>query len=79
MNKKEEACLDTLIMKLANADDKIYSLSERLKMIKELIDTHCNTEEETCPDVEESEKAIVEAIEKLYVDELQTREPEGDA
>ena len=65
--------------KLTNADDKIHSLSERLKMIKELIDIHCSTEEETCPDVEESEKAIVEAIEKLYVEELQTREPEGDA
>ena len=53
--------------------------SVQLKMIKELIDTHCTTEEEICPDVADSEKALVEAIEKLYVEELVTREPEGDA
>ena len=63
MNKKEP-CLNTLIMKLAAADDKVYSLSERLKMIKELIDKHCTTEEEQCPDVVESEKAVSEAIEE---------------
>ena len=78
MNKKEP-CLNTLILKLAAADDKVYSLSERLKMIKELIDNHCTTEEEECPDVVESERAVVEAIQKLYVEELETREPEGDA
>ena len=36
-------------------------------------------DEEECPDVVESEKALIEAIEKLYVEELLTREPEGDA
>tara|TARA_Y100000592_G_C5456282_1_gene311525 strand:- start:101 stop:337 length:237 start_codon:yes stop_codon:yes gene_type:complete len=72
-------CLNTLIKKLSAADNKVHSLSERLKMIKELIDTHCTTEEEICPDVADSEKALVEAIEKLYVEELVTREPEGDA
>ena len=36
-------------------------------------------DEEECPDVADSEKALVEAIERLYVEELLTREPEGDA
>ena len=66
-------------MKLAAADDKVYSLSERLKMIKEIIDKHCTEDEEVCPDVVDSEKAVAEAIENLYVQELLTRKPEGDA
>ena len=72
--------INTLITKLTAADNKIHSLSERLKMIKELIDAHCSDEDfEECPDVVESERAVVEAIEKMYVEELATREPEGDA
>jgi len=78
MNKKEP-CLNTLIKRLAAADDKAFTLSERLRMIQELIDKHCMEEEELCQDVLDSDKAVVEAIEKLYVEELATRKPEGDA
>jgi hypothetical protein len=75
----KKPCLSTLITKLTAADNTVHSLAERLRMIKELISTHCSEEEEICPDVAESDRAVTEAIEKLYVQELATREPEGDA
>ena len=78
---KDEQCINKLLSKLAGADDQINSLSDRLQLIKKIVNEYCEmTEaEEVCPDVAESEKALVEAIENLYVQELLTREPEGDA
>jgi len=76
----EKPCINRLIAKIKGVDDKMCTLSERLQMIKKLITTQeHDDEEEVCPDIAESEKAVVEAIEKLYVDELLTRDPEGDA
>lgn len=78
---KDEQCINKLLSKLAGADEQINSLSDRLQLIKKIVNEYCEmTEaEEVCPDVAESEKALVEAIENLYVQELLTREPEGDA
>jgi len=57
------------------------NLTEKLRSIKEFVSDHCEhaEAEEVCPDVADSERAVVEAIERLYVEELMTREPEGDA
>tara|TARA_B000000557_G_scaffold152676_1_gene123829 strand:- start:193 stop:435 length:243 start_codon:yes stop_codon:yes gene_type:complete len=78
---QNKTCINKLIAKLSGVDDKITSLSESLKVLKEMIDKQSTEDEseEECPDVVESEKAIVEAIEKLYIEELLTRKPEGDA
>ncbi len=78
---------NNLLSKLVGVDKKICSLSERLEYVKKVVNKQCEKaaapkdeeEEEQCPDVADSERAIVEAIEKLYVEELLTREPEGDA
>lgn len=78
---KDEQCINKLLSKLAGADEKINSLSDRLQLIKKMVNEYCEITdpEEECPDVVESEKALIEAIENLYVQELLTREPEGDA
>lgn len=74
----KKPCLSNLLSKLSLVDRKIDDLNQKLKSIKNLIYQQCD-EEEICPDVIESEKAIVEAIEKIYVEDLMTREPEGEA
>ncbi len=78
---KDKLCINKLIAKLSGVDNKITDLSESLKILKQFINEQEAEQEieEECPDVADSEKALVEAIEKLYVEELLTREPEGDA
>ena len=78
---KEKQNISTLLSKIGCANKTISSLSERLELIKKMVNQQCKqTEvEEECPDVAESERAVVEAIEKLFVEDLLTREPEGDA
>ncbi len=77
---KEKPCINSLLNKLTGVDDQMCTLKEKLKLLKEMIKQQdLQEDEEICPDVHESEKAVVQAIEKLYVEELLTREPEGDA
>ena len=79
MSDKKQ-CINSLLLKLNGLDKKMFNLSEGIQQIKVLFSEHSSDDdEEECPDVVESEKALVEAIEKLYVEELMTREPEGDA
>ena len=78
MAKKNE-CINNLLSKIGSFDEKIDSLSDRLNLIKKIVKEHYDEAEEECPDVAESERAVIEAIEKLFVEELLTREPEGDA
>ena len=81
---KQKQCINTLLSKLGGVDKKICNLSERLEMIKKIVTQHCQKapeeeHEEECPDIKESERAVVEAIEKIFVEDLLTREPEGEA
>ena len=80
---KEKPCINSLLDKIKGVDDKMNNLSEKLKIVKQMIANQPNDdeeyEEEECPDVVESEKALIDAIEKLYIEELLTRDPEGDA
>ena len=61
-------------------------MSEKIKVLKDFMHTATkeqqemiDEEEEICPDVADSERAVIEAIENLYVEELLSREPEGEA
>ena len=72
---KEKPCINTLLKKISGAEQRATTLAEKLKILKEMI----SKPEEECPDVVESDKAVVKAIEQLYVQELLTRDPEGDA
>lgn len=74
---EKKTCINNLLNKINKADDKIETIAERLKLIKTIINE--TSEQEVCQDVADSDKAIIEAIEKLFVEELLTREPEGDA
>lgn len=76
----EKPSLNKLLTKLEMVDKKINDLSNKISSIRGMIYEQCQVDdEEECPDVIESEQALVEAIEKLYVEDLLTREPEGDA
>mgnify|MGYP003130112525 CR=1 FL=1 len=75
----KKRCINSLLLKLNGLDRKMFNLSKNIEQIKNMFSEHNSDEQEECPDVIESEKALVEAIEKLYVEELMTREPEGDA
>tara|TARA_Y100001972_G_C7394618_1_gene205736 strand:+ start:266 stop:493 length:228 start_codon:yes stop_codon:yes gene_type:complete len=72
----KKTCINNLLSKISNVDKKIDNINERIKILKQIIN---DPNEEECPDVVESEKALSSAIENLFVEELLTREPEGDA
>ena len=78
---KKKPCINSLLSRLTDMDQKMFNMSERIQNLKDMVVEQCAPidEEEECPDVVDSERAIVDAIEKLYVEELLTREPEGDA
>lgn len=82
MSKKENK-LNRLLEKLNCVDKDICDISEKIKVLKSYIISKTSEEEdfieEVCPDVEESEQAVIKAIENLYVEELLSREPEGEA
>ena len=69
---QNKTCINKLIAKLSGVDDKITNLSKSLKVLKEIIDKQSveDEPEEECPDVVESEKAMIEAIEKLFNESL---------
>ena len=75
--------LSDLLEKLNCVDKNICDMSAKIEILKEFVNYQASKEEEeieeVCPDVEASERAVFEAIEKIYVEELLTREPEGEA
>ena len=78
--------LTLLLEKLNCVDKDICDMSEKIKVLKDFMHTATkeqqemiDEEEEICPDVADSERAVIEAIENLYVQELLSREPEGEA
>tara|TARA_R100000664_G_C2724957_1_gene117183 strand:- start:34 stop:264 length:231 start_codon:yes stop_codon:yes gene_type:complete len=76
MSKKKKTCpyeqvtgkIDTIDIKLEKAKCEIEELVKRLKDNPEI-----------CPDVEDSEKALQEALDKLFINELLKQKPIGDA
>ena len=78
--------LTLLLEKLNRVDRNMCDMSEKIKVLKDFMHTATkeqqemiDEEEEICPDVADSERAVIEAIENLYVEELLSREPEGEA
>ena len=76
MSKKKKPCpyeqvtgkIDTIDIKLEKAKCEIEELVKRLKENPEI-----------CPDVEDSEIALQEALDKLFINELLKQKPIGDA
>ena len=76
MSKKKKPCpyeqvtgkIDTIDIKLEKAKCEIEELVKRLKENPEI-----------CPDVEDSEIALQETLDKLFISELLKQKPIGDA
>ena len=76
MSKKKKPCpyeqvtgkIDTIDTKLKKAKCEIEELVRRLK-----------EDPDICPDVEDSEKALQEALDKIFINELLKQKPIGEA
>jgi len=76
MSNKKKDCpyeevagkIDTIELKMAKTKKEIESLVKRLQ-----------DDPETCPDVEDSEKALQDALDTYFVDQLLKQKPIGDA
>ena len=79
MSKKKKISYDTLVRKIDSMDLKICEMREGLHSLKRSLMTEPQEPEEVCPDVVESELALIEAIQDICLQGLLEREPEGDA
>jgi len=76
MSKKKKPCpyeevtgkIDTIDLKMAKTKKEIEELVKRLQ-----------NEPEICPDVEDSERALQDALDIYFVDQLLKQKPVGDA
>lgn len=76
MSKKKKGCpyeevtgkIDTIDLKMAKTKEEIENLVKRLQ-----------DDPETCPDVEDSEKALQDALDNYFVGQLLKQKPIGDA
>lgn len=75
--KKKKICYDTLVRKLDSMDSKICEMYKGLNTLRRSLLSE--QEEEVCPDVAESEIALLDAIQEICLEGLLEREPEGDA
>lgn len=73
-NKKQ--CYTNILSKIDLMEDQIFKIYDNIMRLKKEINPDY---EEECPDVQESEDAVVDAIGEIYCEALLTREPEGDA
>jgi hypothetical protein len=76
MSKKKKGCpyeevtgkIDTIDLKMAKTKEEIENLVKRLQ-----------DEPEVCPDVEDSERALQDALDTYFVEQLLKQKPAGDA
>lgn len=76
MSKKKKDCpyeevtgkIDTIDLKMAKTKEEIENLVKRLQ-----------DEPEVCPDVEDSERALQDALDTYFVEQLLKQKPIGDA
>lgn len=78
-------CYAPLVQKIQDIDNSIKEMKLKLEYIK---DTFCekgdkkmddDLTEEVCPDVIESEIALMEIIKEVALDSILEKEPEGEA
>ena len=73
MDKKKKDCpYEELGGRIETIDVNLKSFNERIEVIKEIMD-------ESCPDEAESEKAVQEALDSFFIDELLKQKPIGEA
>jgi|TARA_R110000796_G_scaffold2465_2_gene9724 division protein CdvB (Snf7/Vps24/ESCRT-III family) len=73
MDKKKKDCpYEELGGRIETIDVNLKSFNERIELIKEIMD-------ESCPDEAESDKAVQEALDSFFIDELLKQKPIGEA
>ena len=73
MSKKKKDCpYEHIEDRIETIDVSLKSFNERIELIKEIMD-------ETCPDEAESDKAVQEAMDIFFIDELLKQKPIGEA
>ena len=78
-NQNKKACYKGILSKLSKIEDQINKMSQGITELKIRFSEEIDPEEEHCPDVLESEMALLESIEDLCLQSLLEREPEGEA
>jgi hypothetical protein len=79
-NKNKKVCYTTIMTKINSIDSQIAHMRDGIAKLKEVLTkNHEEEEEEVCPDVADSEKALIDALQGLCLEGLLEREPEGDA
>ncbi len=76
---KKQECYRGILFKLSRIEDKINKMSQGVSELKQKFSNELDPNEEYCPDLLESEAALLESIEEICLNTLLDREPEGDA
>jgi len=76
MSKNKKTCPYELVRgKLESIETKLLKTKQELEKLTERF----AEDPEVCRDVEESEKALQEALDSMFAEELLTKKPIGDA
>ncbi len=76
---KKEACYRGILFRLSKIEDTINKMSQGISELKTRFSEEMDPDEEFCPDLLESEQALLDSIEEMCLTSLLDREPEGDA
>jgi hypothetical protein len=80
MSKKDKKCpYEKITGKIENIDLHLTKVTECIKKIKQIVIDDESKLEETCPDLEESEKSLQEVLTNFMATQLLNEKPVGEA
>tara|TARA_R110000787_G_scaffold218287_1_gene327011 strand:- start:21 stop:266 length:246 start_codon:yes stop_codon:yes gene_type:complete len=78
-DSKTKTCYRGIMFKLSKIEDQINRVSRGISELKQKFAQDMDPNEEYCIDEIDSQSALLESVEEMYVTSLLEREPEGDA
>lgn len=76
MSKKKKTCpYEEVTGKIDTIDEKLLETIKELKRLSERMEES----PDVCPDVEESDKALQDALDNYFINDLLKQKPVGDA
>ena len=76
MSKKKKTCpYEEVTGKIDTIDEKLLETIKELKRLSERMEEN----HDVCPDVEESDKALQDALDNYFINDLLKQKPVGDA
>ena len=76
MSKKKKTCpYEEVTGKIDTIDQKLLETIKELKRLSERMEEN----PDVCPDVEESDKALQDALDNYFINDLLKQKPVGDA